>query len=257
MNIKHSVKIKLLIVLLGLGTGTTLWASPPHSVPQSTLYREIRYKPQFHLYIGGGMNTNLARFSSNQPAAALFAQRTAIAPYYDCRLTHLFSPRFGWYADIRLKFFDMQSSNPLIDALLDLLIPGITKIHPACSAGLVYRFEGERWQCYPRIGIGKSYYGGDYEKQSTWDKRTHEEWCRSSSLCMNLGVSTQYRLTPKIALMMDIFFQEPLTRAKSYLIDKNDGITLQEYAYSNRSIGRELNASLGIGLWFGKALKKK
>lgn len=257
MNTKHSVKIKLLIVFLGLGAGTSLWASPPQRTPQSDLYREIRYKPQFHLYMGGGINTDLASISREQPAAALFGERPNTAPYFDLRLTHLFAPRFGWYADVRLKFFEMQSPNPLGNILLELFLPGASKMHFSCSAGLVYRIEGKRWQCYPRIGIGKSDYGISHEKQSTWDKRTHEEWCRSSSLCMNLGVSTQYRLTPKIALMMDIFFQEPLTRAESYLVDKNDGVTLQEYTYNNRSIGRELNASLGINFCFGKALKKK
>lgn len=55
MNTKHSVKIKLLIVFLGLGAGTSLWASSSQTTPQPNLYREIRYKPQFQLYMGGGI----------------------------------------------------------------------------------------------------------------------------------------------------------------------------------------------------------
>ena len=224
---------------------------------RTLMFHEMRYTHQLHLSVGAGANFDLAKSSSN-PASTLFGIRPTTAPALDVRLTHLFAPRFGWYADARLKFFESknahaswgeQVANVFFHAL------GIGYVHAAYSVGGVFRMEGDRWLCYPRIGIGQSYYGMNRDKREEIDG----EECvvlesDGTAVCLNFGVSTQYRLTRHLSLMLDVAYQQPVTRADSYLWiqDEYDG---QPQTYRSSTIGRELNVSLGVNVSF--YLKRK
>jgi len=56
-----------------------------------------------------------------------------------------------------------------------------------------------------------------------------------------------------MALLFDIFWQQPLSTAKSYLYEKEGEAEAQEYVYRSSTIGRELNVSLGVNFCFDPA----
>lgn len=221
-------------------------------------YHEMRYQPQLHFSVGVGANTDMSEPSPN-PASLLFGVRPETVPAFDLRMMHLFAPCFGWYADVRFKLFKSRNvyetlGSQLGEALLNKLLPGIDHLHLAYSIGGVFRIEGDRWQCYPRLGIGQSYYGTNRKAESI--KEGEKELllnCDGAAICLNFGVSTQYRLTPRMALLFDIFWQQPLSTAKSYLYEKEGEAEAQEYVYRSSTIGRELNVSLGVNFCFGPA----
>lgn len=194
-----------------------------------------------------GANVDLAHAASDM-AAKLIGERKRVAPVMDVRLTHLFARHWGWYADIRFKYYESKHlsvgiGDAIGSALLSALFSGLDKLHVAYSLGGVYRIEGERWQCYPRIGIGQSHYGLNRES-GDGDDRVFK--CNSSTWCLDFGVATQYRLTSKVALMFDLLYQQPLNSAEVHLRDQSG----EMHSYHETTMGRELNVRLGVNICF-------
>lgn len=216
---------------------------------------DMRYQPQFHIGVGVGANVDFAK-SSDNPASTLFGVRPKAVPALDLRLVHLFAPRFGWYADLRFKFFKCSGEygpfgDQVGEALLAKLQPGLDRLHLAYSVGGVFRIEGDRWQCYPRIGIGQSYYGTNRTSENILEGDTRQVLeSDGSAICLDFGISTQYHLTRRWALFFDVLYQQPLTRAKSYLLVKNGEADAQEFTYRSSTVGRELNVSVGVNVCF-------
>ena len=219
----------------------------------------MRYAPQFQMDLALGANTDLAKSSSN-PASRLFGTRPGTVPAFDVRISHLFAPRFGWYADLRVKFFKGKMEyatlgDKVADALADVFFPGMDRLHLAYSVGGVYRMEGLRWRCYPRVGVGQSHYGTNRESSATVGERRTVVETDGKAWCMDFGVSTQYRLTPQVALVLDVLYQQPITKCKGYMLVDDGSSAPQEYAYRSRTLGRELNVSLGVN--FSLDLRKR
>lgn len=246
-------KIILLFFALCAGFGQSVTAQQDDAL--TLLLHEMRYRQQFHIAVAAGANFDLAKSSSN-PAASLLGDRSTVVPAIDVRLTHLFAPRFGWYADLRFKLFKNRNGyetwgSQLGEALLNKLLPGIDRLHLAYSVGGVFRIEGDHWQCYPRIGIGQSYYGTNRKMETVEDGEMKLVLdSDGSAICLDLGVSTQYRFTPHLALVLDVLWQQPLSRARGYLSEKEGEAEAREFTYRSSTIGRELNVSLGVNFCF-------
>ena len=115
----------------------------------------------------------------------------------------------------------------------------------------MYRLEGTRWQCYPRVGIGQNFYGYNRKKESDGELRLESD---GKTFCMDVGIMTQYRLTPLFAITFDVLYRQPLTSAESYLLLETE-TGMQPYSYRSSTLGRELNVGIGINFCF--SLKKK
>lgn len=70
--------------------------------------------------------------------------------------------------------------------------------------------------------------------------------CNSSTWCLDFGVAAQYRLTQKVALVLDVLYQQPLDRTEAYLRGEAGEI----YSYHGTTMGRELNVRLGVNFCF-------
>lgn len=203
------------------------------------------YQKELQLSILLGANIDLVHATSNE-AAKLIGERKRVAPVMDVRVAHLFAKHWGWYADFRFKYYESKRSNIGIgDAIGTVLLSllGLDKLYFAYSVGGVYRIEGKRWQCYPRIGVGQSFYGWNRER-SDEDGMSFE--CNSSTWCLDFGVAAQYRLTQKVALMLDVLYQQPLDGTEAYLRGEAGEI----YSYHGTTMGRELNVRLGVNFCF-------
>lgn len=213
------------------------------------------YQKHVKLDITTGVNFDLAKTSGN-PAAAVLGIRNTAAPLLDIRFTHLFSRRIGWYAATRFKFF--KSQNPYdssIDKVAEaffktVFFPLSTGLHIAYNAGIVYRLESSRWRCYPRIGLGASYYSLN---KSQYKEKNDEIWKRDgngNTFCLELGASTHFMFSKKASLLLDVSYQQPLNKAKATLLHSKNGEIDSDYCFKSSTYGRELNVSTGIGITF-------
>lgn len=206
---------------------------------------EMRYRRQLHLTMALGGSIDLAR-SSDNPAAGVLGGPPAVAPAFDIRLTHLCGTRWGWYADFRLKYYvsRLEHSN-LWEGIMMALSPA-GYLHVGYSAGGVFRIEGTRWQCYPRVGIGQNFYG-----YNRCNEKEGQVWLESDgkTFCVDMGVSTQYRFSPIVGLTFDVLYRQPFTSGKAYVkVEGESGV--QSYSYSSSTLGRELNVSIGLNFSF-------
>lgn len=211
---------------------------------------EMRYERQLHWAMTFGGSISLDRHSDN-PAAAILGTPPPVAPAFDLRLSHLFAKHWGWYADFRLKYYVCKLEYGGMGEIFVTAFSPSTYFHVGYSAGGVFRIEGKRWQCYPRLGIGHNFYG--YNRHKVKEERVLLE-SDGKTFCMDVGVSTQYHLTPHMALMIDVLYRQPFTSAKAYLSMEEEG-GMQSYSCSSTTWGRELNVSLGLSFCF--SLKRR
>lgn len=242
----------LLIILLSVICGSIPAQEP---IKKHRDFGEL-YQKQVKLDITTGVNFDLAKTSGN-PAAAVLGTRNTAAPLLDIRFTHLFSRRIGWYAATRFKFF--KSQNPYdssIDKVIEAFFKTVffplstTSLHIAYNAGIVYRMESSRWRCYPRIGLGASYYGSN---RSQYNETNDEIWKRNgngNTFCLELGASGHFMFTKKLSLLLDISYQQPLNKAKATLLHSKNGKIENDYCFRSSTYGRELNVSTGLGITF-------
>lgn len=221
-----------------------------------TQFPAQRYKPQLHIRFGLGANVDLSRPSDN-PAALTLGSRPGVVPALDLRLAHLFARRWGWYADVRFKFFknrqdfDPMKDDEMMTFVKMALLSGQNVAHLAYSAGAVFRMESDRWQCYPRLGIGSSQYTFNRKSYNDFGGKNIVMDSNGTALCMDFGVSMQYLLCRQLALVFDVLWQQPLTSSKGYLQTEDDEAGAKEFTYRSSTIGRELNISLGVNFCFG------
>lgn len=210
----------------------------------------LRYQRQLHLSTTFVGSIDLAHHSDN-PAARIFGEPPSVAPAEDIRLTHLCGARWGWYADFRVKYYVSKlEHSDFLEGFVSAISPS-SYFHIGYSVGGVYRLEGTRWQCYPRVGIGQNFYGYNRKKESDGELRLESD---GKTFCMDVGIMTQYRLTPRFAITFDVLYRQPLTSAESYLLLETE-TGIQPYSYRSSTLGRELNVGIGINFCF--SLKKK
>lgn len=219
---------------------------------------------KFLLDLMAGANFDLISPGS-PPGSKLFESKPKIVPLAGFRFTYLFAEKFGGYARFHANLYSTEKSeyNPsgiadividIIKKLVDVSIPMVTKIYPAFDIGIIYRFEQNKWSIHPGVGIGYMTYL--FDKESS--KSVKEDGVRynvsyrqhASSIFLNFGLSTRYRLFNSGALFLDVNFQQPIQKSFAELVIHGDQTVHERKVYETSTAGRNINISLGYGFLF-------
>ncbi|MBP7753668.1 MAG: hypothetical protein KA074_00210 [Bacteroidales bacterium] len=219
---------------------------------------------KFLLDLMAGANFDLIS-SGSPPGSKLFESKPMIVPLAGFRFTYLFAEKFGGYARFHANFYTTTKSeyNPsgiadivmdIIKKLVDINVPIITKTHPVFDIGIIYRFELNKWSIHPGMGIGYMTYLPDKESS----KSLKEDGVRynvsyrqhASSIFLNFGLSTRYRLFNSGALFLDVNFQQPIQKSFAELVIHGDQTVHERKVYETSTAGRNINISLGYGFLF-------
>lgn len=202
-------------------------------------------KGTFALDLSMGDNIDLSSLSQEQKA--VFDERPHSAFQISLRPCYYFSRHWGSYVDLSLCFFRFNDK----ESLLDVLMPGISKLKPTLSLGETYHFEHGPWQIEPRLGVGIVVYGHSSSKRKFNEKET----IRKLSGCMwsvDAGVSAAYRASNVCSIFVDFRAMQPFTPAKYSKTTTVDGVTTG-YKVNTYTWGRSMTVSIGIRLQaFGK-----
>ena len=232
---------------------------------KKSLYPDDR---RWLLNVASGTSFDLSGSSSN-PYADLLGSRQKVAFMQKFRLTHLFSKKIGWYADVQFDFYrdrrsryldDFAYDDPFIALFLSIgegLGEAFRAIHPSAGAGLVYRIEYGRWKIHPEIGIGYGVHlSGRNKSKATTDQDGMEYGAtyrqQGHSLYMNTGVSANYFISRRCFFVLNAGFRQPLQKSHAELTTFTNGIEVEKRYYETSRIGRTLNLSLGFGFTVGR-----
>lgn len=190
-----------------------------------------------------GLGTNIDLSSLSQEQKKVFEDRPLSVFQISMRPSYFFSRHWGTYMDLRLNFFRFNNK----EWLLDVLMPGLSKLKPALSLGGTFRYEHGPWQIQPRLGVGIVEYGTNKSKvkvneKETIQKRTCGMWS------VDIGASAAYRTSNVCSIFLDINAMQPFTPAK-YSKTTIDG-AINSYKVNTYSLGRSMSISLGIRLQF-------
>ena len=211
-----------------------------------------------------GANFDLSH-SGSSPNAGLLGTRPDVAPLLGIKFTHLFSKRVGWYANIQMNFYkDKQAEavdqgflGSFTENLADVLFWPVSIMRPSVDAGLVYRFEQQKWRIYPSFGVGYVYHLRDrgFIKSSTGSDEvlhTVEYKQRASSLTLNMGVSANYYFSSRKYLFLSTNFVQPLQKSSGELVRMDNDVETERISYKTITGGRALNVSVGLGFAIGR-----
>lgn len=208
--------------------------------------QEAAYRKQWKLDIMAGANIDFPHTSCN-PAASLLSNRDRCVPVWNLRLSHLFAPRFGWYADLKIRFYDEHYDNTgtfedIMTALAKSAFAPVAYIRPSLNAGMLYRIESRHWHCYPRLGMGIN-----LKNRRETDGKGYHTYSNGTALCAEAGISAHYMLSQRMSLLLDVSYQQPVTKAKASVTRTADDVTTKS-EYRTSTFGRELSISAGIGI---------
>ncbi|NDV55264.1 hypothetical protein D0T51_05905 [Parabacteroides sp. 52] len=222
------------------------------------------YEKAWLFHISSGVNIDLPSSTSNS-LSQLLGSRADIAPVLGVRLTHLFSKRIGWYADLQMSFYKEKKSpylntshlGDLGEALVDKLFWPVSTMRPSIHAGVLYRIEQKKWNLYPAIGWGYGCYLPDRKsergkKNENGDQENVLYKQNASFFFLNLGLSAHYFISPNTYLSLNANFQQPLQKSSAYLIYSSSEKAPQKLSYQTTTAGRNLNICLGLGIVLGK-----
>lgn len=207
--------------------------------------------------------------SSHQENAGLLSSRPRSVPFGSFRATHLFSKKYGWYAGMRIDYYEerkptayIQSGiEKVLDAFLNELLGPLAKINPAVDLGMVYRIERGRWSLHPSVGLGYSSYAPDRSASRTRTNDDGEDISLSfretaSFVTANVGLSANYFLTPRSFLVINAGYQHPLQSSSALLTEQVNGVETVRQSYRTTSAGRNLFFGIGYGLVLGNKSRK-
>lgn len=192
----------------------------------------------FAIDVGPGCNIDMSSLSRAQSEA--FDKRPKTVFQISARPTYFFCRHWGAYTDLRFNFFRLKKS----DRIVDVLMPGLSKLRPSLTLGTVYRFERRRWQIQPRLGIGISAYG-DYSSRSVHDGKEVTKKLSGTMWCADLGISFAYRTSRVCALFLDLNTMQPFSPAKYRRTTTADGAT-STLSVDSHTWGRTLSISMGV-----------
>ena len=188
------------------------------------------------------MGTNIDLSSLSQEQKSVFEERPLSVFQITMRPSYYFSRHWGTYVDLKLNFFRFND----MERVVDVLMPGLSKLKPALSLGGTYRYEHGSWQIQPRLGVGIVEYGGNKSKVKTNGKETIQK--RTGGMwCVDAGVSAAYRTSKVCSIFLDISAMLPFTPAKYTKTTTVDDVTTR-YKVDTYTWGRSMNISLGIRL---------
>lgn len=220
------------LVILGLAT------VPGHALEP---YKYKCYqKSLFALDLSVGTNIDLS--SLNREQKTVFEERPASVFQFSMRPNYYFSRHWGAYVDLSFSFFRLNDK----EWLIDVLMPGLSKLKPTLSLGGTYRYEHGPWQIQPRLGVGIVEYGHrssnvKTNEKETFQKRTGGMWS------VNAGVSAAYRTSRVCSIFIDLSTMQPFTPA-TYCKTTTEGQVTTSYKVDTYTWGRSMSISLGLRL---------
>ncbi|MDE6269847.1 MAG: hypothetical protein K2M12_03200 [Muribaculaceae bacterium] len=199
---------------------------------------ECYQKGLFALDLSVGTNIDLSSLSQEQKT--VFEERPLSVFQIAMRPGYYFSRHWGAYVDLRFNLFRFNDT----ERLVDVLMPGLSKLKPALSLGGTYRYEHGPWQIQPRLGVGIVEYGHNRSKvkangKETLQKRTGSMWS------VDAGVSAAYRTSKVCSIFLDLSAVQPFTPARYSRTTTADGVTTR-YKVDTYTWGRSMSISLGI-----------
>lgn len=221
-------------------TGISVYASGSGGCCAASGSYVCYQKGLFALDLGVGSNIDLSSLSKEQKE--VFYERPRSVFQISMRPSYYFSRHWGGYLDLRFNLFRFHE----IERLLDVLMPGLSKLKPTLSLGGTYRYERGPWQLQPRLGVGIVDYGGGNKHVKHNGKETAQK--RSGSMwSVDAGVSVAYRTSRICAIFLDINTMQPFTPAKYTKTVTVDGTTTR-YRVESHTWGRSMSLSLGLRL---------
>lgn len=224
--------------------GKRLWISLVLCIAGISVYASAPYdnyqKGLFALDLGVGCNIDLSSLNGEQEK--VFESRPKSVFQISMRPSYYFSRHWGGYVDLRFNLFRFNN----LERLLDVLMPGLSKLKPALSIGSTYRYEHGPWQLQPRLGVGIVDYGGSNSTvkvngKETSQKRTGGMWS------VDAGASVAYRTSRVCAIFLDLSTMQPFTPAKYTKTTTVDGTTTR-YKATTHTWGRSMSISVGLRL---------
>lgn len=197
-------------------------------------------KNTFALDIGLGANFDLSSLNAEQKA--VFDRRPSTVAQISFRPSYFFSRHWGAYADLRLNIFRLLEA----EKLMDIFIPGLSKVKPSITLGGTYRFEHARWQIQPRLGLGYSNYGRLKQHTKRGDVETNIRRT-GTMLCLDAGFSVAYRTSRVCALFIDLNTMQQLSPAKYTRTTVGPGSD-SDLTVKSGTWGSTMSVSVGIRL---------
>ncbi len=199
---------------------------------------ECYQKGVFALDLSTGINLDLS--SLNQEQKTAFDKRPVSVCQITIRPSYYFSRHWGTYVDLRLNLFRFND----MERLVDVLMPGLSKLKPTLSLGGSYRYGHGPWQIQPRLGVGIVEYGHNSSKLKANGKETLRKR-RGSMWSVDAGASVAYRTSKICSIFLDLSAIQPFTPAKYSKTTTVDGVTTR-HKVDTYSWGRSMSISLGF-----------
>lgn len=222
-------------------------------------YSNTPYGKQVLIKFMGGTDFDVTPTSSD-PLSGLMGTRPSTVPMIGMKVTHLFSGRIGWYANIHFNFYKEKDSELDVSGVVDDIFKGlyyglfgpVARIRPSMDIGLTYRFEKDRWALYPRLGAGYMVYLANTENSKTktkdGDERTISYRQKAHPAFLNAGFSVNYLFSERAYLVFNADFRQPLQKSYAELTQTTNGIETDRLYFQTKAAGRGLTCGLGIGL---------
>lgn len=220
--------------------------------------------------LSGGANFDLSHRTEGNRMTTL-TDRRKVVPALDMRMLHFPAKRWGWYINLELKMIGEQirncyqeicqpfEANYYIKNNIPDINSELNKTTFNMSTGVAYRIENKRWAFYPRLGIGINNHTCQTIDIELKGKGNNELYSINTYLpdkydnyvnifMATLGISTNYKLSKRCYLFLDMAYVQPLenvhvTYTKSNLYDKLP----EKQIYKSSTIGRDFTVSIGLG----------
>lgn len=221
-------------------------------------------KPRFKLDFTLGPNFDIAP-GADVSNSDIFGSRPTVSPFLGVRATHLFAPKFGWYAGVNMNYYKeikptgykQNVVESFFEEFGNAIFGPISYVNPSIELGALYRIEQGNWSLHPSIGIGYDTYLGDkdtYKSKVKGDGPKHElTYDRNSSLfTAHVGLSTNYYVGRKTFVALHASYHQPLQAATAHLIETTDGVETSRFDFKSNGIGRGFFLGAGLGFVLGK-----
>jgi|GEM_PF-795237 hypothetical protein len=220
------------------------------------------------LSLSYGANFDLYKPNSSPYSGLSDTRKNDACLFAKYKIVHLFSDKFGWFADLQINCFWEKRSEYLeelqsegLPGLIEGVFEGFGKVfsfpHPSVSAGMLYRIEHGRWKIHPEIGIGYGthLWGREKERSKTDDNGVVNSVFYKqdgSSLFMTFGISASFFVSRRCFFTLHTNFQQPLQKSGAKLIRSKDEVEVENISYRSANIGKSINVDLGFGFTIGK-----
>lgn len=245
---------KLLAIFLSFSSLIAATAQVPHDNVCIPFKRPLMIAVTYGRSINTGGNDNEYWFGRQPSNRGEFTIRAAYSLFSHWSIygDMVFSSGGNWTPPIDIEWLAESSCG----------LPGSAGM----GAGIMYRYENNRWQFFTRAGIGACamdnaddyihyiYEDNNYEENDVSSPKIKEIIEAQRLICptyINFGLTGSYRLTRELNLVLDINYRYPYTSAKVKITREtynDDGRTeiIDCQTYHSRSWGNNLTISIGF-----------